>query len=70
MEIISVVWGLEEYTEAAKKKYASGQRTFSASSDEWGDGWPGYKKTLDVAYKYCKNFTGVSVKEGGEIQLP
>ncbi len=70
LNLVSVVWGMQEVTEDAAKKYEAGQKNFVASVEEWGDGWPGYKKTLDVVYEACGNFASVSAREGESIILP
>ena len=70
LKFVSAVFGLTEVTEDAAKKYKDGQRTFQASTDEWGEGWNGEKKSLNFVYDVCGNITPVVVREGDSITLP
>ena len=69
-EIVSVSYGVTDVTYLAQQKYANGQRTFGADDTEWGDGWPGYEKSLVVVYDLCDNYATAVAREGGYIQLP
>ena len=50
VRILSAVYGKAEVTQAVQKKFNKGMRTFNAKNAEWGDSWPGYRKTLVIAY--------------------
>ena len=71
VKIVSVSWGVKDYTEAARTKYTNGQKGFKATNTEWGsDGWPGYTKSLVIVYEVCGNYSTAVARENGFITLP
>ena len=52
--ILGAAFGLKDVTVKANQLISTSTGKFNqlASNDVWGDGWPGYRKTLVVVYEY------------------
>jgi len=56
LHILSAFYGLKDVTDIVRASVSRRSLCIAASSSVFGDGWPGMRKTLHVAYQYadCK----------------
>ena len=70
LNILAAVYGLSDVTRVAQSLVTSNQEFNQlASSNVWGDGWPGHDKTLVVVYEYSDMFMVDIAVEGERMHF-
>ena len=70
LNILGAAYGITDVTSRAQS-FVTADKSFlqKASNDVWGDGWPGYEKTLVVVYEYSDLFMLDIAVEGDQMQF-
>lgn len=70
LNILGAAYGITDVTSRAQSFVTADKSFFQkASNDVWGDGWPGYEKTLVVVYEYSDLFMLDIAVEGDQMQF-